>query len=613
MLKSLNSKVIFSIAVVTLLGVFLTGLVVVLTVRLQMYREYGIEKEAAVESLSLALAGDLESGNHERIEETIKSALVYQNIETLTVYDINGKVVASSSDLNGIKTLDISRHTLAANGVAVGSFEAGFSNRYINELVENTVIALIIVVAGFLLLVGTSLFLFIRHSVLQPIRRFTGAIGEMNTGNLSVRIDIDSEDEIGFLAGAFNGMTENLQKSQAALQQSHDELEEKVNLRTRGERRRTEQLRTINEVGRKISSYLSLDELLVFVVSSLKETFNYYTVNVFLTGESNDVLELRAGTGGYEGEIPAGLTVEYGRGIIGAAAENGGYLIVPDVTVDERFLSAGELPGTCSELAVPITLGDEVMGVLDVRSDEVNAFDEIDVFTVQTIADQLAVAIQNTRYYSETRELAVITERNRLAREIHDTLAQGFTGIIMQLEAAEQAMENDETQALKHLETARRLARESLNEARRSVWALRPQALEQRSFIDALRTELETLRSETYLHIQLSVPDETMRLSPDVENALLRIMQEAFNNIRKHAEAENVRVTLEQSGSDVRLTVEDDGIGFDTTKDRRDRFGLISMRERAKLLGGLFEITSETGKGTRLTVTMPAGERMNGK
>jgi signal transduction histidine kinase len=115
-------------------------------------------------------------------------------------------------------------------------------------------------------------------------------------------------------------------------------------------------------------------------------------------------------------------------------------------------------------------------------------------------------------------------------------------------------METDETQSLKHWKTARKLARKASTKPAFGLGAS-AQALEQHSFIEVLRSELETLCGEIHLHGQLSAPDETVHLSADVENALLRIVQEAFNNIRKHAEAETVRVTLEQSDFDVRLTV----------------------------------------------------------
>ncbi|HEY96277.1 MAG TPA: GAF domain-containing protein [Dehalococcoidia bacterium] len=607
MLRSLNNKIIFSIILVTLLGAFLTAFTVILTVQYQLSQKYTVEKQATIESLSLSLSEDMFSRDYEQVERTVKSALVYENIASLTVFDQNGNVVNSLSEFNDNIDLELSKHTLSMDGKAVGAFEVGFSDRYIDDLIQRTVIVLSIVVVGFLILIGLAFFIFMRYSVLQPIRTFSSAVNRIDMDNLSTRIRINSQDEIGLLATAFNDMAENLEKSQADLKQSYDELEEKVELRTRGERRRAEQLRTINEVGRRISMFLSLDELLPYVVNSLRDTFHYYNVNIFLVKDTGSV-ELSAGTGGYEKEIPTGFSITFGQGIVGTAAQNEEFVVVADVSTDSRYIASEELPNTCSELSVPIKLGTEILGVLDIQSDEINAFDEIDIFTVQTIGDQLAVAIQNARYYLETRELAIITERNRLAREIHDTLAQGFTGIILQLEAAEQTLGEDNSSSQEHLDTAKRLAKESLNEARRSVWALRPQLLENLTFIDALRTEAESFGNENNVKVDFYTTFKERNINPDAENALLRIFQEALNNIRKHARANNVEVRFTRYESNFVLIINDDGIGFDSTEDKSSGFGLISMRERVKLLGGSLEISSEKDRGTRLLVKIPVRE-----
>ncbi len=608
MLKSLNNKVIFSIILVTLLGAFLTAFTVILTVQYQLSQKYTVEKQAAIESLSLSLANDLVLKNYDQIEQTIKSALVYENIASLSVFDQDGNPVRSLAESAEVSNLEYSKHSLSAGGERIGSFEVGFSDRYIGDLVQRTVIVLSFVVVGFLVLVGLTFFIFMRYSVLQPIRRFSSTVNRITMDNLSTRITVNSQDEIGLLAAAFNNMTENLEKSQAALKQSRDELEVKVELRTRGERRRAEQLRTINEVGRKISSFLSLDELLPYVVNSLRDTFHYYNVNIFLISDTGSV-ELSAGIGGYEKKIPTGFSISFGQGIVGSVAQNEEFVAVADVTTDSRYLASNDLPQTRSELAVPIKLGTEMLGVLDVQSDEINSFDEIDVFTVQTIGDQLAVAVQNARYYLETRELATITERNRLAREIHDTLAQGFTGIILQLEAAEQTLGEDISSSQEHLERAKKLARESLNEARRSVWALRPQVLENLTFIDALRTQAEKFGNDNNIKIAFTASIEDQTIHPDAENALLRIFQEALNNVGKHARANNVEVKFTLDENNFVLSISDDGTGFDSTENKSGGFGLISMRERVKLLGGSFEIISEKGQGTRLVVKIPVRER----
>jgi len=606
MFNSLKNKVILLIVIVIALCALVSALIVVITVQYQMSGKYAIEKEAAIESLSLSLAKELDAEAFDQIEGIINSALVYENIASITVFDKNGDPVGSITEMGVIpEELDMAKHSLSINERKIGSFEVGFTDEYIDALIWRTVFALVIVLVGFLLLAGLALYIFMNRSIIKPIGQFTKTVGEMNADNLSVRIPIQAKDEIGFLARTFNFMTDNLEKSQIDLKQSRDELEEKVELRTRGERRRADQLRAINEVGRRISSILSLDELLPYVVGSLQQTFDFYNVNIFLVDTNSGNVELKAGTGGYRGTVPIGFQIRTGEGIVGTVAQSQESLLIPDVSKEPRYISSRELPETHSELAVPIKLGLETLGVLDVQSNEVNAFDEIDLFTAQTLGDQLAIAIENTRLYLETQEMAVISERNRMAREIHDTLAQGFTGIVLQLEAAEQTLMEDTARSQEHLNKARQLARDSLNEARRSVWDLRPQALEQLSLIDTLRQETEKFAQDNQIKTSFHSSRNRPILDADTENALLRIYQEALNNIRKHARADNAEIKLSFDEVYVRISIQDDGIGFDTDGDMDGSFGLISIRERTRLLGGSLDISSEKGKGTRLDIKIP--------
>jgi signal transduction histidine kinase len=149
------------------------------------------------------------------------------------------------------------------------------------------------------------------------------------------------------------------------------------------------------------------------------------------------------------------------------------------------------------------------------------------------------------------------------------------------------------------------LAKESLNEARRSVWALRPQVLEQLPFMQALQGQVEKSCLDTDIKVILNMPQNERKLPPETENALLRICQEALTNVKKHAQASQVEINLTFEEKAVSLRVDDNGIGFDQESILENRFGLISMRERAKLLGGFLEVRSEKGKGTHLLVNIP--------
>lgn len=203
---------------------------------------------------------------------------------------------------------------------------------------------------------------------------------------------------------------------------------------------------------------------------------------------------------------------------------------------------------------------------------------------------------------------AVLTERNRMAREIHDTLAQGFTGIVVQLEAAEDVLVNAPEEAQEHLAQARRLARASLGEARRSVWALRPQALEGADLPTALAASSREISAVTHIQVYFMVSGTPRALPSEVESNLLRVGQEALNNAVMHSGAREIVTELAFDPRKLRMRVADDGRGFDPEAPvsvEGGGFGLISMRERVESLGGQMSVRSAHGQGTEVLVEVP--------
>jgi PAS domain S-box-containing protein len=209
----------------------------------------------------------------------------------------------------------------------------------------------------------------------------------------------------------------------------------------------------------------------------------------------------------------------------------------------------------------------------------------------------------------QARELAVLGERNRMAREIHDTLAQGFTGVILQLEAAEQAQEENPQEVLEHLERAKGLARRSLQEARRSVWNLLPHALEQRDLESALREEVKKFEEESQIRVSFQLLGNQRPIPSEAQTALLRICQESLNNVRRHANATEASVCLTFDSSDVHLDVRDNGQGFNINglngATEQGGFGLTGMKQRARLLGGSLEVITKNGDGTQIAARIP--------
>jgi signal transduction histidine kinase len=214
---------------------------------------------------------------------------------------------------------------------------------------------------------------------------------------------------------------------------------------------------------------------------------------------------------------------------------------------------------------------------------------------------------------TQAREAGAGDERQRMAREIHDTLAQGLTGIVTQLEAAQQTGSEDERE--RRISNAKRLARDSLAEARRSVQALRPQALENSRLPEALADEVARWSATSGVAGEMETTGEARLLHPEIEVTLLRVAQEALANVAKHAGAARAGVTLSYMEDVVSLDVRDDGAGFAGTESNgrlnggnpaAGGFGLIAMRQRVSRLAGQLEIESEPGAGTAVSASLPA-------
>lgn len=212
---------------------------------------------------------------------------------------------------------------------------------------------------------------------------------------------------------------------------------------------------------------------------------------------------------------------------------------------------------------------------------------------------------------AERRE-GILEERQRLAQEIHDTLAQGFTSIVMHLEAAEQALPGDPERLQRHIDRAKSTARSSLDQARRVVGDLRPDLLEQHSLPEAIERTAKRWGEESGIRITTMVTGEAVPLHPNIEVTLLRAAQEALHNIRKHAQATDVQLTLSYMGDVVILDVQDNGLGVDEAASSgaapfalSGGYGLQAMRERAERLGGSATLESEPGEGTTVVVTIP--------
>lgn len=460
-----------------------------------------------------------------------------------------------------------------------------------------------------------------------PLHELTLIARRLQKGELTAR------SEISFPA-PWDGVADTMGELAEHLDLVSKNLERQVSERTAELNRKAVQLRALGQVGQQVAAVLEPGELLHFVVRLVRGTFGYDVVAVVQQREGHLIVSACAARGVSEPPVgrlfhPDDDTMRPVARLLqheADATDSGWTEHPPSPLIDELRPRA--------ELLMPIRVGERTLGVMVVQRMIAEPFDDDDVFTVKTIAGQVAVALENARLFDaerRLRELAITEERNRMSREIHDTLAQGFMGILMHLRALHRI--GDVKEAAEHRHAAESLAQQSLDEARRSVWNLRPARLHGQTLTEALQDELKRLEGQTGAETTLDVPANRSTIDTlpvDHATALLRITQEALHNVAKHARATNVSVSLHLDGRAVLLRIEDDGLGFDaadvapyntaaaanhaaphapaTADARREAprsFGMLGMQERAHQLGGTAIFDSAPGDGTKVRVRLP--------
>lgn len=386
-------------------------------------------------------------------------------------------------------------------------------------------------------------------------------------------------------------------------------LAKRVDQHNRAEHRLNAHLRAINDVSCKINALQSLrvEELLPYIVSMFCETFQYDNVRIYLKNSKSGEYVLSAQSGDVTQPEFVKESAGYEQGPIAWVASSGQIYITGDMMRNPGRVWNLEPSSQYVRMALPLKIGAHLYGVIDVSCNQPKTFDEIDLYTAQTLADQLAIALDNARLYLELRDLAVIEERNRIAREIHDTLAQGFAGISMNVEIAKQALgEKDLLEVDRILERTRSLARENLSQARRSVQSLRPQVEDLEELEIILQQEMELFSQDMNIPYRFSIDGEVYPLPAETRMGVLRICQEALNNVKKHAKAKEVQLSLYYFSDGVRIILQDNGIGFDGIQvSNTSGFGLICMQERARLMGAVLNFHSEKGQGTEISLFVP--------
>src|SRR5438270_4289350 len=428
---------------------------------------------------------------------------------------------------------------------------------------------------------------------------------------------------IGSLSAAQRSATESLRRARDDQQRINEELRGEILERKRAE----DALRASEQVTRGQAEALAqnLDILATAaapenltgqMLSTIGRLLNAQSVTLWLLDEQNGSLVLRAAA---EGKNFAAADSEHPfikdalawkeDKVLQETVFTGVPAVVEEIEDDPRVFDPirnyFRSKGTKKFLVIPTLMEGEVKGFIGIRHGDRPSYRPEEIELAQALAHQAMFAVQLNQFAEQSRQAAVLEERNRIARDIHDTLAQGFMGVIIELEAAGDSIScGRQKEADKHLNRAAELARQSLSEARRSVHALRPEALERDNLWEALKGIIKNTTAGTALHTTFQLRGKLPELPPIWQENLLRIGQEALTNALKYAHAKSFRTRLSCNAKGVWLELRDDGTGFEL-KDQHDGWGLIGMHERVQQMNGQLEITSVPGQGTNIVVALP--------
>jgi len=437
-----------------------------------------------------------------------------------------------------------------------------------------------------------------RSELAVPLLAKTGVIGVLNVE--SDRVNAFDETDVQILQSLAN---------QAAIAIENARLYEQA-------QRRMRELEALYRADSELYRYLDLDDVLQAVVNIAVDTLRADKSALLFWDPERKQWVTRAARGFSPKTIPL-LSFARNEGTIGHTAASRKAVIIQDALLDPR--RQDERPqvmrallnseGIRSLMHLPIQLGDEVLGILTVGFTVENALSPARIRLFGTVAARAALAIENAQLHEQTREIAVVQERSRLARELHDAVTQTlFSGSLIS-EALPAVWESDQEEGKLLLQELRQLSRGALAEMRTLLLELRPTALTEADMHELLRQLGTAVTGRTGVPVEVTI-EGRCDLPDDVHVSIYRIAQEALNNVVKHSRASQIQVRLcciEPSseaacGPGIELQVRDDGIGFESSDVEPGELGLGIMQERAQAVGAELSITSQPGQGTTVTV-----------
>lgn len=367
------------------------------------------------------------------------------------------------------------------------------------------------------------------------------------------------------------------------------------------------ELESLYRADEELRRHLHLNEVLQSLVKTAIELLHADKGALMVWDETREKLVVRASFG-FHPETAARIALGPGQGLAGKVALIGEPAFVEDARQDGRvtpFIIESE--HLYSVMQVPIRVAGEVFGVFSADYLQPHHFSEAEKRLLMAFAQRAGLAIETARLYEREAQIAVMQERNRLARELHDSVTQSLYGVLLYAEVSGQLLQSGDLEKVsEQLQALKNMASDALGEMRLLIYELRPSVFEQEGLVAAIQTRLDAVEGRVGLETNFIVEGE-ISLPPHVEESLYWITHEALNNILKHAQARTATVTLTMEKNSVWLEIADDGIGFDPNQaSKAGGMGLRGMQERALEMGAEIEFISQVGSGAKVRVRRQA-------
>lgn len=452
-------------------------------------------------------------------------------------------------------------------------------------------------------LLGTAVLLFTGYLfVLEPVSQLKQAIEKIQAGDFDARVERVTSDEFGTLADGFNGMAEHLQTM-------YRHLERKVAEKTAQLQEKNERLESLYEVTALVAQATSLDQLAQGFAKSITRIARADGVAVRWSDQANQRYLMLAAHGLPNAMVDAELCIDKGDCHCGTTATETGLRVIPIQTMSQTSLQHCAKAGFETVVNIPVRLHERAMGEVDLFFYARVNPSPAERSLLEALTSQLASAMENLRLNALDREAAVAQERNLLARELHDSIAQSLAFLKIQVQLMRDAVQSGNPIEIKKvLEEIDTGVRESYGDVRELLLHFRTRTNTE-DIEPALATTLRKFEHQSGLKASLTMQGQGMPLSPDLQIQVLHIVQEALSNVRKHARASQVWLDVQQQPA-WRFEVRDDGVGFMPGADQLDEthVGLRIMAERAQRIGADLAVISTPGHGSSiiLTLALPA-------